>query len=79
MEELVDVFLYFSLDRDQPRFAEQIFEIPAISPTEIIKCFSRDRAQQHRVEQSIATAATSLTEEIKEVPTFNRERDHQGP
>ena len=33
MEELVEVFTVFSQDRDQQRFAEQIFASPAISPT----------------------------------------------
>ena len=32
-EELVEVFTVFSQDRDQQRFAEQIFASPAISPT----------------------------------------------
>ena len=76
-EELIEVFTDLSLDRDQQRFAEQIFENPAFSPSEIIKFFSQDRAQQHCVEQMIATI--SLTEEIKEVPTFTRDGDRQVP
>ena len=71
----MEIFTDHSQDKDQQRFVEQIFENPAISPTEIIKCFFWDRAQQHRVEQNIETAAILLTGEIKEVPTFKRERE----
>ena len=79
MKELLEIFKAFSEDLVQQRFAGQIFQ-SAISPTEIIKCLSRDRAPQHRVELTFETAAISLTEEIKEVPTFKREREreHQG-
>ena len=76
-EGLVEIFT--DLHRGQHRFAVQIFENPAISPTEMIKFFSQDRAQQHCFDEIIETAAISLNEEIEEVAKFKRERDHQGP
>ena len=41
VQELVEGITDLSHDRDQQRFAEQLFEHPATSPTEIIKFFTR--------------------------------------
>ena len=60
---LVEVFTVFSQDRDQQRFAEQIFATLAISPTEVFTHFSQDRVQQRFAELIFQI---SLAEKIRE-------------
>ena len=80
VEELVVVFTHFSKDGvSTAYFAEQIFQIlRKFTSTRIIMFLPGQGAERHRVEQMYRKLPPShFIEEIKEVPTFIRERDHQ--
>ena len=69
-------------ERILQRTLEQISDIPVPQVVEelvvVFTDLSQERDQQRLVGQIIGTAAISLNE-IKDVPKFKRERDHQGP